>query len=196
MKSLYEILGIKKGAAKQEIKDSYRDKAKSSHPDTGGSAEDFKEINRAYQILIDDNKRVRYDSGENLEDILNANQSVAKMLLMQLFCDIICNVEPDQVDFINLLKLNLQEKLREVEGFILLESRKKRRFEKAIKKVKSSKEVNLLKSLSEYQIEALNNSIKKFEQDKASVLEAQVMLNDFSYDFGEEVTFYLTTITT
>ncbi len=59
----YEVLGIKKGASKDEIKSAYRKLAKVYHPDnkeTGDEAK-FKEVQEAYDILYDDNKRAAYD---------------------------------------------------------------------------------------------------------------------------------------
>src|SRR3989344_3077824 len=62
-KDYYEILGVKKGAAKDEIKTAYRKLAHQHHPDKkGGDEKKFKEINEAYQILGDDQKRQQYDT--------------------------------------------------------------------------------------------------------------------------------------
>lgn len=60
----YEILGVSRSATKSEIKKSFRKLARQYHPDVSEeeNAEDkFKEINEAYEILSDDEKRARYD---------------------------------------------------------------------------------------------------------------------------------------
>ncbi len=62
--SLYETLGVSKGASSDEIKKAYRRLARKYHPDINKDpdAEDkFKEINAAYEILSDDQKRRQYD---------------------------------------------------------------------------------------------------------------------------------------
>jgi len=60
-KDYYKILGIAKGASKDEIKKAYRRLAHEHHPDKGGDQQKFKEINEAYQVLGDDTKRAQYD---------------------------------------------------------------------------------------------------------------------------------------
>ncbi len=61
----YEVLGISKGASQDEIKKAYRKLAKANHPDLnpGDKAAEarFKEINEAYEILSDSDKKARYD---------------------------------------------------------------------------------------------------------------------------------------
>ncbi|MCL2249957.1 MAG: molecular chaperone DnaJ [Oscillospiraceae bacterium] len=64
-KDFYESLGIKKGASEEEIKKAFRQQAKKYHPDVnpGNTRAEarFKEINEAYEILSDSDKKARYD---------------------------------------------------------------------------------------------------------------------------------------
>ena len=68
-KDYYKILGVKKDASPEEIKRAFRELAQKYHPDKpGGNAEKFKEINEAYQVLSDPEKRKLYDQyGETFE---------------------------------------------------------------------------------------------------------------------------------
>ena len=64
-KDYYETLGIKREATDSEIKSAYRKLARKYHPDvnkTKEAEEKFKEINEAYEVLGDKQKRQRYDS--------------------------------------------------------------------------------------------------------------------------------------
>jgi len=61
-KDYYKILGIEKNASKEEIKKAFREKAHIYHPDKqGGDEKKFKEVNEAYQVLNNDQKRQQYD---------------------------------------------------------------------------------------------------------------------------------------
>lgn len=58
----YEVLGVSKSASADEIKKAFRKAAVKHHPDKeGGDETKFKEINEAYEILKDQQKRQRYD---------------------------------------------------------------------------------------------------------------------------------------
>lgn len=70
-KDYYDILGVNKGASKDEIKKAFYKLAHKYHPDKkGGDAGKFKEVNEAYQVLSDDDKRAKYDQfGSGFENM-------------------------------------------------------------------------------------------------------------------------------
>lgn len=61
----YEVLGLKQGASEEDIKKAFKTMARKYHPDLHpddpNAAEKFKEINEAYEVLSDPQKRARYD---------------------------------------------------------------------------------------------------------------------------------------
>ncbi|HEU0050763.1 MAG TPA: molecular chaperone DnaJ [Patescibacteria group bacterium] len=61
-KDYYKILGVEKNASEEDIKKAYRRLAHEHHPDkNGGDEKKFKDINEAYQVLGDKQKRATYD---------------------------------------------------------------------------------------------------------------------------------------
>lgn len=70
-KDYYNILGVSKTASQEEIKKTFREKAHQFHPDkAGGDEAKFKEVNEAYQVLGDREKRSQYDQfGSSFENM-------------------------------------------------------------------------------------------------------------------------------
>jgi len=78
VKDYYSILGINRSASDTDIKKAYRKLAGKHHPDRGGDADQFKQIQEAYDTLSDKSKRTAYDSPQgfytqrnNFDDIVN-----------------------------------------------------------------------------------------------------------------------------
>jgi DnaJ family protein C protein 7 len=79
-KDLYSLLGVSQAASESEIKSAYKKAALKYHPDKQASKSEeekkqaeamFKSIGEAYEVLSDPEKKSRYDSGVELEDLEN-----------------------------------------------------------------------------------------------------------------------------
>jgi len=96
-KSLYETLGLQDGATEAEIKKAYRKLARQYHPDINKepeAEEKFKEINAAYEVLKDKDKKAQYDmhgdqmfGGQNFHDFAQGQGGGADLdeILRQMF---------------------------------------------------------------------------------------------------------------
>ena len=80
-KDYYKILGVDKNADQKEIKKAYRKLAKKYHPDLNSgnksAQEKFKDVNEAYEVLGDEQKRKKYDMFGS-----SGNFAMAKILIL------------------------------------------------------------------------------------------------------------------
>ena len=73
MLDLYRLLGLKRGATTEEVRRAYRRRAKTSHPDGGGSVEQFSTLATAYEVLSDEKRREKYDATGEIEPARPSN---------------------------------------------------------------------------------------------------------------------------
>ena len=82
----YELLGVEKTATYDEIRKAFRKLALKNHPDRGGDKEKFQELNAAYEVLSDKEKRDLYDKyGEDGLKEGGPSQGGMDDLLSQMF---------------------------------------------------------------------------------------------------------------
>lgn len=69
MSDHYQTLGVSQTATQDEIKRAYRKLASTNHPDKGGDTKKFQEIQSAYNVLGDEQKRVQYDRPSHFQQV-------------------------------------------------------------------------------------------------------------------------------
>jgi curved DNA-binding protein CbpA len=63
----YAVLGVKSSATRDEIRASYRDKVRDTHPDRGGDQEAFALVSEAWEVLGNQSEREHYDADRRLK---------------------------------------------------------------------------------------------------------------------------------
>lgn len=63
----YDLLGVTKNATDKDLKAAYRRAVKDAHPDKGGNEQKFREVQEAFDVLIDPDRRRRFDTTGRLD---------------------------------------------------------------------------------------------------------------------------------
>ena len=122
MPDLYATLNIPRDADRATIRAAYRNRAKSAHPDQGGSREKFGLVKLAHDTLTDEGRRARYDQTGEIEDtpVDNRRAQLLEMLATGLELAMAKLYErakpPIQQDMVKLTKESLRELRRDMDG--------------------------------------------------------------------------------
>ena len=185
MLDLYRILGVKRTAVRRDIHKAYRKKAKTAHPDGGGSVEAFNELVVAYSILSDAGRRERYDEtgeidlprpdnfdggaieiiAEKLGLVIHAEQDLSCM-------DVGALIEQAIRDDIAARKASVSHQKRAGDRLVKLRARAKR---------KAQGEGNLVARVLDWHEQAIKSHIKKHEESIRFLERALVILEDYSF---------------
>lgn len=161
--NLYDKLGVAITATKKEIKTAFKKISSKCHPDKGGNAEEFKELQKAYSVLSNDENRDHYDKTGDSEGSKRNPDNV----LLQAFASIIENM-----DFKGNIIENITESLTRKINQLRMENIK---IDSNIKKLEKQKGRISSKNENFFEL-ILNESIQNQSNKKNSNLKA---INDF-----------------
>ena len=185
MIDLYQLLGLKRAATREEVRKAYRRKAKSSHPDSGGSEEAFNALTAAHDILADARRRERYDSTGEIEQARPDNfdgsaiEVIAQKLGMIIHAeqdltslDIGAVIEQAIREDIALRKSSIANQRRAVERAAALRARVKR---------KASNADNMLARVLDWHESSAQDHVKKNEEAVRAMERALEILEGYSF---------------
>lgn len=187
--NLYDILGVAKIVSKEELKKAYRKKASELHPDKGGDESQFRALATAYSILFDEEKRKRYDSGEDADSISKAAVSEEQQIianLVVLFIKATMENNPKYSDIRHLMIKHINAKTVEIDQMIAKEKQIIERIETALLRLKISDGENCIAVGARSEIANHQNVINKTEQEKKIGKGMIAKLEAFSYEFEQD----------
>lgn len=170
-KDLYENLGVSENATQEDIKTAYRNLAKEHHPDKPtGDKEKFQQVQLAYSILGNEDKRSRYDktgtTGKpNFDSVLNG-------YVNSILEEVINSTK--QVDIVDFLK---QVTIKNIENMDKALDDTKKKEEKIKKIIESYK----IKSSADVITPILNDKIKMIQMHQENIKEEKQTMQDI-YD--------------
>ncbi len=184
-KSLYDTIGVNKGASQEEIKKAFREKAKETHPDTeNGNTMAMVELNKAYKVLSDADKRKRYD--ETGQDSPEQSFEVRfKSLIKEVFILVIDDTKSiDNVDIIKSFNSQLNAILDGFKSQHKDHLFKKEKYEKVKLRLKS-KDDNSINEVIDTQIEMCNNNLGMLNTNIDFIRKSKEVLKKYYYDFDK-----------
>jgi len=186
---LYGVLGVRCGAAQGDIRRAYRRKAKTSHPDGGGSDGAFGEIATAYAVLSDPERRERYDLTGEIDlpraDTLDA--SAFEVIAQKLGLIIHADHDVTALDIGALIEGAIREDMAQRRANIASHECAIQRTTKLRARIKrkANGTDNMLAKVLDWHEASAKDQIKKNEAAVCSLERALEILKDYS--FAEEL---------
>ncbi len=181
----YEILGIKKTASQKEIKNTYRKLSKKHHPDKGGNAKEFVEIQNAYDILSDEKLRKKYDETGDIPSGQIPIKTAGRNLLVSVWEQVL------ELQF----RTNVFAKLPDAltSKLVMMKRDFRRRRDTAKDDIKDYHKIykriiykgegaDFLKLSLEHKLEASKSSVKMFNRRIEEVEAAEEIANNYDYE--------------
>lgn len=175
-KKLYETLGVNPDATPAELKRARRQRAEQVHPDKqGGSEQEMREVNHAYDVLSDPTTRLLYD--QTGEDSRPPEEQRIQGLILQSFMDALVNDAPNILvharKFIENAKANIAK--QKSEGTRALKSLKDRR-----DKITTKSPVNAFHLIVDQKITQIEQTLAGLDNDSEMCTKALEELKSYT----------------
>ena len=185
VRDLYQVLGVERGSAAPEIQKAYRQRAKTAHPDSGGSVEAFSELGLAYAILSDPERRARYDRTGEADPPRPDNRDGNAVEVIAQKLGLILHAEQDvtSLDVASLLEETIRADIEEHNIKIAGLARGIERAAKLRQRVKrkANGHANALAGVLDWHEVSMRTQIKAHERALGSMEHALEILKDYSF---------------
>jgi len=182
---LYTILGVKRTAARKDIHKAYRKKAKTAHPDSGGTVEAFNELVVAYSVLTDEKRRTRYDETGEIDPPRPDNFDGGAIEIIAEKLGLVIHAEHDlaTMDVGALIEQAIREDIAARKTSVSHQQRAGERLAelRARTKRKAEGDDNLVARVLDWHELAIQNRIKKHEDAICFLERSLEMLEDYSF---------------
>ncbi len=186
--SLYEDLAIDKKATPDQIKKAYRQKAKQTHPDNGGKPDEFRTIAKAYNILSDEEKRKRYDNGENPDHI---NQNTHEQNVLSVVFGIFNHIIDQDIDFthnniFDLVRQNLQANEKKAKTDKNKNQKNIKKYNDILRRIKKKDESDIFIQHLDYKIKGCNAIIIQIDEHIHVLEDALKLIKECEYEIDPQ----------
>ena len=185
LSDLYKVLGLKRSVGRKDIHKAYRRKAKTAHPDSGGTVEAFNELVTAHAVLSDAKTRAKYDETGEFETPRPDNFDGAAIEIIAEKLGLVIHAEHDlaAMDVGALIKQAIRQDIADREGSVTHQKRAAERLAalRARTTHKTQGEGILVTRVLDWHEVAIQNRIKKHEETMQFLERALEILQDYSF---------------
>ncbi|MCK8781156.1 J domain-containing protein [Rhizobium sp. NTR19] len=179
----YELLGVSQDADGQAIKNAYRKRAKTAHPDAGGDVDAFAKLTASYELLSDPLRRKVYDDTGFDPELADSKDLQGLVILETLVNDIILDErEPGSFDPVAAMRRKLTDKIVNARFHILEMERHRARIRNHMDRIGKKPEADVLGRMLKSRCETINEAIAKAETEISNIEKAYGMLDGYSYE--------------
>lgn len=184
----YDALGINKDATHDEVRDAYRAKVKATHPDAGGSADEFSRVKAAAVILLDPDKRKQFDEEGTIASdrpdnlMANAIENIATFFVNSINAAIQNNMPMGSLDLVMGGERWFQGKVAECQRQISDVERQIKGFERAIKRLKTKRPNDVIKTMLTHHANGLKNHIENNKEQIKVFTKAVEILREYEFE--------------
>lgn len=190
----YATLGVARDASAKDVRAAYRRKAKLAHPDAGGSAEEFSELTKAHDILLDPVRRLTFDTtGEaddaspdnGLAEVMNIINSIFDQIAQRADNPTSIDVVAETAEHIDRARYDLERKVHDLTNVIA-------RTTKLAMRVKRRSGENFIKRMLDDKVNKTNNQIAAIKRDLDKLTRARALIDEFTFDVDRPPSQYMT----
>lgn len=194
--TLYDDLGVSPGASQEEIKKAYQRLARKHHPDKGGDHDDFVGVQKAYEVLTNEEKRHSYDTKGSVEEPMGLEEK-ARQNFMALFNQVISSKVDPKHDLLKLMTQSVRDNISRVTLQIHGLQQERKKLQQINKRLISQSGQDFLRSLLDDKRKQLWLSYKDLREIKKVMQLIIPMIEEYKYKADAPVqTSYWTSSTT
>lgn len=190
MADLYKILGVDRSASPEQLKRAFRKMSKKLHPDVGGNAEAFQEIEKAYRVLSDPQERAYYDhhgAARVKEPEKNPNTELYKMLTEVLMVVAMEMQSPATQDLVKLMRKRMADSIVELEKKIVETAKVALKLETVIARIQSRTPENVLAALMRSQFDGFEAQVARGKLMIETLKKGMLFLDDYAYEMTKMI---------
>jgi curved DNA-binding protein CbpA len=178
----YDVLGIPRDASTADVRKAYRRKAKTAHPDAGGTAQAFAELERAAQILTDPQKRLTYDETGRTDEPKPDNETAQVLAVIQgMLQNAIAKDVPGHVDILAQMKGEVRQAQAEATAAKAERERKIVRLDRLAKRFTVKAGTNLIARMIETNAAESRLAITGIDQQLCILGRVLAMLDGYEF---------------